>query len=47
MSNPSKAHFTAVDRIFKFLLLTTEVGLYFQSQSLPVLLGYTNADGGG
>jgi hypothetical protein len=29
MSNPSKAYFTAVDRVFKFLLLTIEIGLYF------------------
>ena len=47
MSNPSKEHFTAVNRIFKYLNYTEENGLYFYSATAPILLGYTDADWGG
>lgn len=45
MSNPSKQHFNAVNRIFKYLNNTSTQGLYFKTTaSKPILLGYTNAD---
>jgi hypothetical protein len=48
MSNPSKQHFTAANRIFKYLNHTPSHGLYFKAtQSAPVVLGYTDADWGG
>lgn len=48
MLNPSKQHFNAVNRIFKYLNNTSTQGLYFKTTaSKPILLGYTNADQGG
>jgi hypothetical protein len=47
MSNPSNSHFTAVNRIFKYLNHTKENGLYFKVSTTPILLGYTDADWGG
>ena len=45
MSNLSKQHFIAANRIFKYLIGTSTLGLVFKSQqSLPVILGYTDAD---
>jgi hypothetical protein len=48
MSNPNKSHFNAVNRIFKYLNFTPNIGLYYkQSESKPYILGYTDADWGG
>ena len=44
MSNPSKEHFTAINRIFKYLNYTVKNRLYFSLATAPVLIGYTDAD---
>jgi hypothetical protein len=44
MSNPSKKHFTAINRIFKYINYTIKSRLYYDLATTPVLLGYTDAD---
>ena len=46
MSNPNKQHYTAVNRIFKYLNNTPTKGLLLENlnNSQPNLIGYTNAD---
>jgi len=51
MSNPNKSHYSALNRIWKYLNYRPNLGLYFiaeQSTSTsPYLLGYVDADWGG
>jgi hypothetical protein len=47
MSNPSNKHFTAINRIFKYLNYTIKSLLYINLATTPVLLGYIDADWGG
>ena len=44
MSNPSKEHFTAINRIFKYLNYTVKNRIYFNSATAHVLISYTDAD---
>jgi hypothetical protein len=44
MSNSSKEHFTAINRIFKYLKYTIKSVLYSNLATIPVLLEYTDAD---
>ena len=43
-SNPSAAHVGAVDRIFKYIAGTTEIGLTFDGSTDLGLVGYSDAD---
>jgi len=50
MLNLNKSHYSALNRIWKYLNYRPNLGLYFiaeQSTSTPYLLGYINADWGG
>ena len=49
MANLSSMHFKAIDRIWKYLVYTPELGIRFSSnkQSAPYILGYADADYGG
>jgi len=49
MSNPNKQHYTAVNRIFKYLNNIPTKGLLLENlnNSQPNLIGYTDADWGG
>ena len=49
ISNPNKQHYTAVNRIFKYLNNTPIKGLLLENlnNSQPNLIGYTDADWGG
>jgi len=55
MSNPNKSHYSALNRIWKYLNYRPNLGLYYiaekstsnQSTSTPYLLGYVDADWGG
>ena len=49
MSNPNKSHYTALERIWKYLVFTTDYTLeYTKNLSVPFsLIGYADADQGG
>lgn len=44
MCNPSKTHVTAVQRIFRYLLSTPNLGLTFSRRTPPILEGFCDAD---
>ncbi len=44
MAKPDKSHFTALDRIWKYLIRYPDLGLYFIYQSDIGLLGYYDSD---
>ncbi len=44
MAKPDKSHFTALDRIWKYLIRYPDLGLYFVYQSDIGLLGYCDSD---
>jgi transposase InsO family protein len=46
-SNPSKEHWVAVKRIFRYLRGTTDLGLLYKKSSPAELIGYSDADWGG
>jgi hypothetical protein len=41
--NPGKQHWIAVKRIFKYLRKTSDLGLVYRKQSVPLLYGYVDA----
>jgi hypothetical protein len=47
MSNPSKQHYNAVNRIFKYLNYSLNKGLESSNKINPNLIGFTDADWGG
>ena len=51
MSNPNKSHFTAVNRIWKYLNYRPNLGLFYIAEQSPAtspyVLGYVDADWGG
>jgi hypothetical protein len=47
MSNPSREHFIALDKIWKYLNGSRKVVLEYQSNSDPILRGYSDSDWGG
>jgi hypothetical protein len=47
MSNPSKAHFSALNRIWKYLNYTKDKSLVYKLNNNLLLLGYSDADWGG
>ena len=46
-SKPTREHWTAVKRIFRYLKGTSSLGLLYQPQSSRKLIGYSDADWGG
>jgi len=46
MANPGPEHFTALDKLWKYLASKPDLGLFYHSPS-PDLLGYCDADWGG
>lgn len=47
MSNPNKTHFTALDRVWKYLNKYPTIGLHYKCLNKPYLVGYTDSDWGG
>lgn len=47
MSNPNLGHHKALDRIWKYLENTRDLGLYFQSDKNPKIVGFCDSDWGG
>ena len=44
MSNPSKQHFTTLDRIFKYLVNKTDIELYFKATETFILKGFVDSN---
>ena len=43
-SNPKESHLTAVKRIFRYLMGTTDLGIWYKKEQPFELVGYTDAD---
>ena len=44
MAKPDKSHFTALDRIWKYLIRYPDLGLYYSDGEFIGLLGYSDSD---
>lgn len=47
MANPSKTHFKALDKLWKYILGTRTYKQYYNCNTIPNLIGYSDADWGG
>ncbi len=43
-SNPKESHLTAVKRIFRYLMGSTDLGIWYKKEQPFELVGYTDAD---
>lgn len=47
MSNPSKTHFKSLDKLWKYILGTKDYKQRYNCNTIPTLIGYSDADWGG